>query len=56
MSSKLWSIHVGGGINLDRIRSELKLMANSFSYVTTFYDFYGFQGREVGETPNNHVA
>ena len=43
-------ISVGGGINLDRIRSELKRMANSFSYVTTFYDFYGFQGREVGET------
>lgn len=43
-------ISVGGGINLDRIRSELKRMASSFSYVTTFYDFYGFQGREVGET------
>lgn len=43
-------ISVGGGINLDRIRSELKRMANSFSYVTTFYDFYGFQGRAVEET------
>ena len=43
-------VSVGGGINLDRIRSELKRMANSFSYVTTFYDFYGFQGRANGET------
>lgn len=43
-------VSVGGAINLDRIRSELKRMASSFSYVTTFYDFYGFQGSEQGET------
>lgn len=43
-------ISVGGAINLDRIRSELKRMASSFSYVTTFYDFYGFQGSAEGET------
>ncbi len=46
----LTPISVGGAINLDRIRSELKRMASSFSYVTTFYDFYGFQGSEQGET------
>ena len=43
-------ISVGGAINLDRIRFELKRMASSFSYVTTFYDFYGFQGSVEGET------
>lgn len=43
-------ISVGGAINLDRIRSELRRMANSFDYVTTFYDFYGFQGVAENET------
>lgn len=43
-------ISVNGAINLDRIRSELQRMANSFSYVTTFYDFYGFQANTKEET------
>ncbi len=43
-------VSVGGKINLDRIRNELKNLANNFEYVTTFYDFYGFKGVEEAET------
>lgn len=37
-------ISMNGNVRLDRVRSELKRMAASFDYVTTFYDFYGFKG------------
>lgn len=37
-------ISIEGIVGLDRIRSELKKMAASFDYITTFYDFYGFKG------------
>lgn len=43
-------ISMGGAVNVDRVRSELKKMANSFHFVTTFYDFYGFQKKQNNET------
>ncbi len=42
----------GGGVSVDRVVSELKPLLHSFDYVTTLYDFYGFKGRLVGETPD----
>ena len=38
-------ISMGGDVKLDRVKSELKKIANNFDYVTTFYDFYGFKGK-----------
>ncbi len=43
-------ISANGGINLDRIRSELRNIANDFDYVSTLYDFYGFRGKSANET------
>lgn len=43
-------ISMGGDVKLDRVKSELKKIANSFDYVTTFYDFYGFKGIDSSET------
>lgn len=43
-------ISMGGDVKLDRVKSELKKMANSFDYVTTFYDFYGFKGKLQEDT------
>ncbi|MBH0027758.1 DUF4276 family protein [Pseudoalteromonas sp. SWN29] len=39
-----------GDVNIDKVRSELKKIANNFDYVTTFYDFYGFKNKVAGET------
>lgn len=46
-------ISIGGGVNLDKIRSELKKIAACYDFVTTFYDFYGFQGKSENETKNS---
>ena len=35
----------GGCINIDRIKNEVQKLLNSYDYVTTFYDFYGFSNR-----------
>lgn len=43
-------ISMGGDVKLDRVKSELKSIAFSYDYVTTFYDFYGFKGKSLGET------
>lgn len=43
-------ISMGGAVNLDRVKSEVKNIANNFDKVTTFYDFYGFQRKDIGET------
>ncbi len=43
-------ISMGGGVNIDRAKSELKKIAYSFEYVTTLYDFYGFQKKQADET------
>jgi hypothetical protein len=39
-----------GHINVDRVGAELKKLCHSFDYLTTFYDFYGFQRKQPGET------
>ena len=36
-------ISMNGDVKLDRVKNELKKIGNSFDYVTTFYDFYGFR-------------
>lgn len=37
--------HKGGCINIDRIKSEIEKLLFSYEYVTTLYDFYGFNNR-----------
>ncbi len=43
-------ISIGGGVNVDKVKSELKKIAPNFDYVTTLYDFYGFSRKEDEET------
>ncbi len=42
----------GGGINSQRVASELRALLGSYrtGFVTSFYDFYGFEDRRPGET------
>ncbi|MEE2730755.1 MAG: DUF4276 family protein [Pseudomonadota bacterium] len=49
-------ISMGGGVNIDKVKSELKKMANSFDYVTTLYDFYGFRNKDANETKDSLEA
>nr|WP_294841921.1 DUF4276 family protein [uncultured Methylotenera sp.] len=42
-------ISMGGDVNVDRIKSELKNIGYSFDYVTTLYDFYRFKKKLEGE-------
>lgn len=37
--------HKGGCINIERIKSEIQKLLPSHDYVTTIYDFYGFNDR-----------
>jgi len=46
----LYPISIGGNVSVDRVAGELKKLASSFDYVSTFYDFYGFKRRQPGET------
>ncbi len=39
----------GGCINIDRVKNEVKKLLNSYDYVTTFYDFYGFSNRSTDD-------
>lgn len=43
-------ISIGGDVCVDRVKSELKKIANSFDWVTTLYDFYGFKRKEENES------
>lgn len=43
-------ICMNGDVNIDRVASELKKISNSFDFMTTFYDFYGFKRIEINET------
>lgn len=43
-------VSIGGGVNIDRARTELKKIAASFDVVTTLYDFYGFQKKSSNDT------
>lgn len=42
----------GGGINTDRVRREIGRLLQGYSdgFVTSLYDFYGFEDRNPGET------
>ncbi len=42
--------HTGGSIYLDRVVKDISKLQKNYSYVTTFYDFYGF------ENPNNYTV
>jgi hypothetical protein len=42
-------ISMGGDVNVDRVKSELKNIGFSFDYVTTLYDFYGFKKKFEGD-------
>lgn len=46
-------ISMGGKVNVDRVKSELKNIGYSFDYVTTLYDFYGFKKKFEGDTKVN---
>lgn len=41
---------LGGNVNLPRLESILYLMSSDYDYVTTLYDFYGFEGKNEFET------
>jgi|APLak6261658528_1056013.scaffolds.fasta_scaffold23270_1 hypothetical protein len=43
-------VPLNGNVSVDRVRHELENLAYSFDYITTFYDFYGFQRKVDGET------
>ncbi|BFM50669.1 DUF4276 family protein [Marinomonas sp. THO17] len=43
-------ISMGGDVNVERAKNELKKIANNFDFVTTLYDFYGFKKRLDGES------
>ena len=38
----VFPVSMGGAVNVDRVKNELKKIANSFDFVTTLYDFYRF--------------
>lgn len=40
----------GGDVSLPRIKKDLNNLARSFDRVTTFYDFYGFRGKDKAES------
>jgi hypothetical protein len=39
--------HKGGCISIDRVKSEIQKLLSSYDYVTTLYDFYGFNDRQT---------
>jgi hypothetical protein len=42
--------HKGGSVSFDKVVSEVRRLIDNHDLVTTFYDFYGFQGRSPGES------
>ncbi len=46
----LYPINMRGKVNIDRVRNEVEKLIYQFDYVTTFYDFYGFQKKTEDET------
>lgn len=42
-------ISMDGNISVERAKNELKRLGNSFQFVTTLYDFYGFKKKRDGE-------
>ncbi len=43
-------VDIGGNVTIPRVQKELERLAYSFDRVTTLYDFYGFKGKNPGET------
>lgn len=43
-------ISMNGNLSIDRVKHELGKLVYNFDYITTFYDFYGFQRKVTGET------
>ncbi len=43
-------INLNGNINISRITKILSIMSSQYDYVTTLYDFYGFQNKLQNET------
>ena len=39
----------GGDVYIPRVKKDLNNLARSFDKVTTFYDFYGFRGKDADE-------
>ncbi len=46
MDITVTAIDLRGNVSLDKIRGVLPALLGSFERVSTFYDFYGFKGRE----------
>ncbi|MDR0483714.1 MAG: DUF4276 family protein [Alphaproteobacteria bacterium] len=44
---------LGGNVNIPRIENILYLMSSNYDYVTTLYDFYGFEGKNDSETKDS---
>ncbi len=42
--------HRGGDVSILRVRKDLTQLLRSFDKVTTFYDFYGFRGKDEAES------
>ena len=40
----------GGDVSISRVRKDLTNLLRSFDRVTTFYDFYGFRGKDEAES------
>ncbi len=38
-------ISLNGGVSMNRVVTEIRLLAQQYEWVTTLYDLYGFQGR-----------
>jgi len=45
----LTPISMDGDVSVDKAKSELQKMANSFDCVTTLYDFYGFKNKTLDD-------
>jgi hypothetical protein len=45
-------VNLNGNINIHRVSNILSLMSNQYDYVTSLYDFYGFQDKKANE---NHL-
>ncbi len=43
-------VDIGGDVSIQRVTKELRPLARSFDRVSTFYDFYGFKKKNLGET------
>ncbi len=39
-----------GNISVDRVSNRLNILIHHYDYVTTLYDFYGFEQKSAGET------